>query len=121
MPKSQLKEIPQFKRNLRSARQLWPDQMSNLQVNSLRTLSTRYSLSVDAGDLQNLDGRWYVTHAGLVRLAERRHCAGIQVQQIPQFCDSTANHWVFRATVFKSTKSKGFVGYGDADPSNVSP
>lgn len=121
MTKSQLKRIPQFKRNLRSARQLWPDQMSDRQVNSLRTLSIRYSLSIDAGDLQNLDGRWYITHAGLVRLAERRHCIGIQVQQIPQFCDSTANHWVFRATVFKSKKSKGFVGFGDADPSNVSP
>jgi hypothetical protein len=29
--------------------------------------------------------------------------------------------WVFKATVYKSPKSKGFVGYGDADPSNVSP
>jgi len=28
--------------------------------------------------------------------------------------------WVFEATVFKSPSSKGFVGYGDADPSNVS-
>jgi hypothetical protein len=27
---------------------------------------------------------------------------------------------VFKATVFKSLSSKGFVGYGDADPSNVS-
>jgi hypothetical protein len=29
--------------------------------------------------------------------------------------------WVFKATVYKSPKSKGFVGYGDANPSNVSP
>ncbi len=28
--------------------------------------------------------------------------------------------WVFKATVYKSSKSKGFVGHGDADPSNVS-
>jgi hypothetical protein len=28
--------------------------------------------------------------------------------------------WVFRAKVHKS-QSKSFVGYGDADPSNVSP
>ena len=27
----------------------------------------------------------------------------------------------FRATVYKSPRCKGFVGYGDADPSNVSP
>jgi hypothetical protein len=28
---------------------------------------------------------------------------------------------VFKATVFKSPSSKGFVGYGDADPTNTSP
>jgi hypothetical protein len=34
--------------------------------------------------------------------------------------DPAAAHWVFRAVVYKGPKSKGFVGYGDADPSNVS-
>jgi hypothetical protein len=29
--------------------------------------------------------------------------------------------WVFKATVYTSPRSKGFVGFGDADPSNVSP
>jgi hypothetical protein len=28
--------------------------------------------------------------------------------------------WAFKATVYKSRTCKGFVGYGDADPSNVS-
>src|SRR6202040_4014233 len=28
--------------------------------------------------------------------------------------------WVFKATVFTSSNCKGFTGYGDADPSNVS-
>ena len=32
-----------------------------------------------------------------------------------------ASRWVFKATVYKSAGSEGFVGYGDADPSNVSP
>ena len=27
--------------------------------------------------------------------------------------------WVFRAIVFKSAKCGGFIGYGDADPSNI--
>ena len=56
-----------------------------------------------------------------MRIAERRRCAGIRVQQVLQFCNAATNHWVFRATVFKSVHSKGFVGYGDADPTNVSP
>ncbi len=28
---------------------------------------------------------------------------------------------MFKATVYKTPRSRGFVGYGDADPSNVSP
>src|ERR1700689_1428429 len=36
-------------------------------------------------------------------------------------CDPTVNRWVFKAIVYKAPGSKGFVGYGDADPSNVSP
>jgi hypothetical protein len=37
-----------------------------------------------------------------------------------ELCDPAANRWVFRATVYKFPRSRGFVGYGDADPSNVS-
>ena len=37
------------------------------------------------------------------------------------FCDPQANRWAFKATVYKSRNCKGFVGYGDADPSNLSP
>jgi hypothetical protein len=39
---------------------------------------------------------------------------------VRDFCDPTAARWAFRATVFPSDKSTGFVGFGDADPSNVS-
>jgi hypothetical protein len=37
-----------------------------------------------------------------------------------RFSDPVTNRWVFKATVYKKPGSKGFVGYGDADPSNVS-
>jgi hypothetical protein len=46
---------------------------------------------------------------------------GIQVRPAAGFCDPAASRWAFRATVYKSQTCKGFVGYGDADPSNVSP
>jgi hypothetical protein len=39
---------------------------------------------------------------------------------VRDFCDPTGARWAFKATVFPSDKSTGFVGYGDADPSNVS-
>ena len=68
-----------------------------------------------------LDSGWYVTHTGLLGLARRNCCAGIHVQPVPAFCDSSAQRWAFAATVYKSKTCRGFVGYGDADPSNVSP
>jgi hypothetical protein len=53
-------------------------------------------------------------------LARRNRCAGINAQPVPEFSDAAASRWAFKATVFKTTKCKGFVGYGDADPSNTS-
>jgi hypothetical protein len=38
-----------------------------------------------------------------------------------ELTDAAANRWIFKATVYKTTGSKGFVGYGDANPANVSP
>ena len=46
--------------------------------------------------------------------------AASKCNQILQFCDPVNCRWVFKATVYKTPDSKGFVGYGDADPSNVS-
>jgi hypothetical protein len=80
----------------------------------------RYGLSVESGDLLRLDGRWYVTHSGLIRLARRNHCSGIHVEPVAQFSDPAASRWAFKATVYKSRSCRGFVGYGDAEPNNVS-
>ena len=105
--------------NLRIARQLW-GQLSVATSQALRQLTQRYALSVAAGDLQFLNGSWYVTHSGLLQLASRRGCRGIETSLQEQPSDPAAARWVFKATVYKSAGSRGFVGYGDADPSNVS-
>jgi hypothetical protein len=89
-------------------------------VDALRSYSEQFQFSLAAGDLLFLDNGWYVTHAGLTRLARRSHCAGIHVDSIAQFSDPANSRWAFRAIVYKSRTCKGFVGYGDADPSNVS-
>jgi hypothetical protein len=108
-----------FRSNAKLARQLWGEP-SRIALRSLRELTVRYSLSVAAGDLQLLDGRWYVTHSGLLQLASRRGCRGINTMLQDKLSDLTTGRWVFKAVVYKSGLSKGFVGYGDADPSNVS-
>jgi len=114
------KKTVSFRSNARLARHLWGG-LSGITSRTLKELTTRYCLSIAAGDLQLLDGRWYVTHSGLLQLASRRGCCGIETSLQDQSSDLTAGRWVFKAIVYKSAVSKGFVGYGDADPSNVSP
>jgi hypothetical protein len=106
--------------NLRFARRLISGNLAPLLVQQLYDLTTRFSLSVKLGDLIFLSGGWYVTHAGLLRLARRRRCVGMHVEPATQFSEPSTARWAFKATVYKSAKCKGFVGYGDADPSNVS-
>jgi hypothetical protein len=108
-----------WRANARSARSVW-GQLPSSAVNVLRQLTQRYDLSVVEGDLLLLDGKWYVTHSGLLRIAHRRRCSGIQTVIQTQMSDPQSARWVFKATVYRGSNSKGFVGYGDADPSNVS-
>src|ERR1700732_3244489 len=105
--------------NINLAKATWGP-LSKTARSGLEELTARYALSVALGDIQYIDGRWYVTHAGLLRVASRDRCNGIRVFRLRELCDPGANRWFFKATVYKSPRSKGFVGYGDADPSNVS-
>src|SRR5205823_11093049 len=45
---------------------------------------------------------------------------GIHTRPLLQSSDPANSRWVFKATVFKSRTCRGFVGFGDANPSNVS-
>jgi len=109
-----------LRRNVRCARNNW-GRLSKNSICLLAELTEAYSLSIAAGHLQLLDGRWYITHSGLLRLAFRNRCRGINTTLEERLSDPIANRWVFRAVVHKSRGSKGFVGYGDADPTNTSP
>jgi hypothetical protein len=96
-------------------------EVSQAALLNLKELTGRYALSVAAGDLQFLDGRWYVTHSGLLRIAQRRRCLGMRTALQGELSDPAAHRWVFKATIYKAPGSRGFVGYGDADPTNTSP
>ena len=74
-----------YRHNLALANRLWPGQINREQRHSLRSLSENYGLSVAAGDLQLLENRWYVTHSGLIGLATRSRCHGIQSPTGPRF------------------------------------
>jgi hypothetical protein len=87
---------------------------------ALAEITSKYEFSVALGDLLYLNNHWYVTHTGLLGLARRNRCAGMHVRPVTSFCDPANARWAFEATVYKSRSCRGFVGYGDADPSNVS-
>ena len=108
------------RRNIRLARRLANRQLGKISIERLRDLTKTFGFSLSLGDIQYMDGGWYITHAGLLRLSRRRRCAGIRVQQVRQLSDPVMGRWVFKATVYPYPRSKGFVGFGDADPSNVS-
>src|SRR5271169_3070183 len=106
--------------NVRFAKRYLDKRLTPEQLKMLRRLTEQLELSVPAGELQLIEGRWYVTHSGLLRIATRRRCCGIAVTAMPRLCDPSSSRWAFKATVYKSPTCKGFVGHGDADPSNVS-
>src|SRR5207248_4190950 len=107
-------------REMKLAKSLYGDLCKSV-LSALRELIQRHQISLTNGDVKYLDGGWYITHSGLLRLAERRRCAGIHSRPILESSDPTTSRWVFKAAVFKSRACRGFFGYGDADPSNVSP
>jgi hypothetical protein len=109
-----------FRRNRQLARRKWGLAFSHHVIAQLRYLSDEFSFSISSGNLIPLEGSWYVTHTGLLRLARRKRCRGIHVEAVDSLCDSVANRFALKATVYPSKDSAGFLGYGDADPSNVS-
>ena len=108
-----------WRRNRKFIRETW-GKLDLVAMDQLKSLTTKYALSIAAGDVRLLNGGWYVTHSGLVGIAQRRRCYGIRTSILRHLSDPVTCRWVFKATVYKSSRSRGFVGYGDADPSNTS-
>jgi hypothetical protein len=106
--------------SIRMARKIWTN-LSRQALSRLKEITDQHKFSIPAGDLTYLENGWYVTHTGLLGLARRNRCAGIHVRPVSNFCDPSSQRWAFEATVYKSKTCRGFVGFGDADPSNVSP
>jgi hypothetical protein len=105
--------------NASLVKKLYPN-INRERIQALKDLTRQFSLSFASGDVIQLENGWFVTHTGLVRLARRKRCCGIHVEAVDSLCDRAANHFLLKATVYPSKDSAGFVGYGDADPSNVS-
>jgi hypothetical protein len=106
------------RQNISAAKKIYVD-VTRSQLSILRELTRSLSLSIRAGELLQIGGKWFVSHSGLLKIAHRRKCYGIETNVEQQMTDASQRRWVFRAIVHPSP-SKTFVGFGDADPSNVS-
>jgi hypothetical protein len=107
-------------REVRFAKSLY-GHLPRAAVEVLKELLTITKLSIAKRDVIRIGEAWYVTHSGLLRLAYRRRCIGIRTEQIIECSNPAISRWVFKATVYRSRNCKGFVGYGDAEPTNVAP
>src|ERR1700722_1137422 len=112
-------KMDSVKVELRRARAIW-GAIGTPRFKELRRLISDHRVSVVRGDVMFLDRNWYITHSGLLRMAKRNGCAGIKTMIEKEFCNADSNRWVFKASVYKSRGSKGFIGFGDAEPGNVS-
>jgi hypothetical protein len=108
-----------WRRNCRCVRSNW-GKLDHQVMAQLKFLTVRHYLSLAAGEIQLLNNHWYITHSGLLALAQRKKCLGIRTAVLRGLSDPIAHRWVFRATVYRFPRSAAFVGYGDADPSNTS-
>jgi len=104
--------------NVSAAKRMY-EGITKSQLALLRELTTSLRLSIRRGELLQISGKWYVSHSGLIRIAHRRRCYGIETNVEQQVTDISLGRWVFKAVVHASP-SRTFVGFGDADPSNVS-
>ena len=62
---------------IETARKLWGN-LPQVGIDSLIGLVKRFGISVSRGDVEYIDGRWYITHSGLLQIAQRRRCSGLR-------------------------------------------
>src|SRR5262245_51232792 len=105
--KREYMKIPKHRReDIRLAKKIWGD-LSRPLLQSLEVVLRCHRLSVIRGDLLLIDHRWYVTHTGLLGLALRNRCAGIDAKLVTELCDPKSRRWTFCATVYKSKTCRG--------------
>src|SRR5271157_2868951 len=65
--------------SIRFARKTWANSYLEKLAWHLRRLRNSATSRIAVGDLLYLNNHWYVTHTGLLRLARRKRCRGIQL------------------------------------------
>ena len=71
--------------------------LSKSALRALENLIHQHGISVVHGDVKYLEGGWYITHSGLLRLAQRRRCAGIHSRPVLEASDPANSRWIFKS------------------------
>ena len=82
------------RQNLSNAKRLYP-LLPKQQLSVLRDLTASLHLSVFRSELMHFSGKWYVSHSGLLRIAHRRRCVGIDTVIEENTTDASVGRWVF--------------------------
>jgi hypothetical protein len=90
------------RRNLRLARSKWGRHLGVALEQALVAWSKELRISIESGHVLLIEGKWYVTHSGLLRLARRKQCSGIHVDMTPELCDPRSARWACKAIVYRS-------------------
>jgi hypothetical protein len=90
--------------NASLVKKLYPN-INRARIQALKEGTKQFSFSSASGDVIQLENGWFVPHTGLVRLARRKRCRGIHVEAVDSLCDSAANQFVLKATVYPSKDS----------------
>src|ERR1700675_646366 len=91
-----MKIAKRLRRQVKQARSVW-GRLDSASLESLLELLKRHHLSITSGDLSLIGGGWYVTHAGLLRLAIRNQCLGIRVQPAKESSEIATSRYAFKA------------------------
>ncbi len=54
---------------------------------------SKYHLSKESGHYMELEGRPYVTHAGLLEIAAQESCSGLTVTPVLELCRVSRSRW----------------------------
>ena len=72
-------------RETRFAKSLYED-LPKAALYALTDLIQQHKISEVGGHVRYINGGWYVTHSGLLGIAQRQPCCGIRVQLVAEFC-----------------------------------
>ena len=110
-----------LRENSLAAKTRWPTETNKSSMRALKLLTRSYRFSVAYGDLLLLENGWYVTHTGLLTNGPSQSMCGNACRTSDRIFGTICSTMGIPSHSLQIIDCKGFVGYGDADPSNVSP